>query len=136
MRAREAAQTVSEPLSAVRFRSACRVHASCVNELLRPMINLPAVASSIFVNVKPLVLRSGNRRRWQTDFVFYPPTVIGELELGTIHAVELPQHPDEIGLSAKQFPDDNSRALAQRGPAQILTGEHALAFHKFLVKFG
>jgi hypothetical protein len=62
----------SEPLSAVRFRSACRAHASCVNELLGPMINLPAVASSIFVNVKPLVLRSGNRRRRQTDFVFYP----------------------------------------------------------------
>jgi hypothetical protein len=52
------------------------------------MINLPAVASSIFVNVKPPVLRSGNRRRRQTDFVFYPPTVIGELELRTRHAVE------------------------------------------------
>src|SRR5437762_1210652 len=99
------------------------------------MINLPAVASSIFVNVKPSLLRSGNRRRRQTDFVCYPPTVIGEVELRTIHAVELPQHPDEIGLSAKQFSDDNSRALAQRRPAQIFTGEHALAFHKFLVKF-
>jgi len=126
---------VSEPLSAVRFRSACRAHTSCVNEFLGPMIDLPAGASSIFVNVKPLVLRSGNRRRRQTDFVFYPSTVIGELELRTIHAVELPQHPDEIGLSAKQFSDDNSRALAQRRPAQIFTGEHALAFHKFLVKF-
>ena len=42
MRAREAAQTVSEPLSAVRFRSAFRAHASCVNEFLGPMINLPA----------------------------------------------------------------------------------------------
>src|SRR5213079_3576689 len=92
------------------------------------MINLPAVASSIFVNVKPPLLRSGNRRRRQTDFVFYPPTVIGELELRTIHVVELPQHPDEIGLSAKQFPDDNSRALAQRRPAKVFTGEHALAF--------
>src|SRR5438552_14399853 len=100
------------------------------------MINLPAGASSILVNVKASVPRSGNRRRRQTDFVFYPPTLIGELELRTIHAVELPQHPDEVGLSAKQFPGNNSRALVQRRPAQIFTGEHALAFHKFRVKFG
>src|SRR5438105_15764089 len=90
---------VSEPLSAVRFRSACRAHASCVNECLGPMINLPAVASSIFVNVKPLVLRSGNRRRRQTDFVFYPPRVIGELEFRRIQVGELPQHRDDVGLS-------------------------------------
>ena len=127
--------TFAQTIPSAHVRSACGAHASCVNEFFGPMINLPAVAPSIFVNVKPPVLHGGNRRWRQTDFVFYPPTVIGELELRTIHAVELPQHPDEIGLSAKQFPDDNSRALAQRRPAQIFTGQHALAFHKFLVKF-
>src|SRR5207302_10259934 len=96
---------------------------------------LPAAAYWLLGNVTPRALRSGDGRPRQNDFVFYPPSVIGELELRTIHAVDLPQHPDQIGLSATQFPDDNSRALAQRRPAQIFTSEHALAFLKFLVKF-
>src|SRR4029077_15516284 len=73
-----------------RIRSAGRAHASCVNEFLGPMINLTTAASSIFVNVKPAVLQSCNRRGRQTDFVFYLPTVIGDLELRIIHAVKLP----------------------------------------------
>src|SRR5438128_11158212 len=99
------------------------------------MINLPAVASSIFVNVKPPLLRSGNRRRRQTDFVFYPPTVIGELELRTIHVVELPQHPDEIGLSAKHFPIATSRPLPHRRQPKILPASHPRPFQSSLLNF-
>src|SRR5437762_13390639 len=99
------------------------------------MIDLPAAAPSILVNVKRASLDGGNRGRWQADFIFYWLTVIGQLKFWVIYAVELPEHTDEIGLTPKQLADNYTRALAQRRPAQVLVGENPLCIDEFFVKF-
>src|SRR5204863_7471126 len=76
-------------------------HARSVNKLFRVMIDLPAAAPPILMNVKRVSLHGGDGRRRQVNFVFHRLTVICELQLRMIDAVELPKHPDEIGLSAK-----------------------------------
>ena len=76
-------------------------HACGVNEFFGVMIDLPAAAPAIFVNVKRAARNSGNGWRRRVDFVLYRLTMIGELEFWVIYAVELPNHPEEIRLSAK-----------------------------------
>ena len=71
---------------------------------------------------------------WQADFVFYRLMVIGELEFRIIYAVELPKHPDKISLPAKQLPNYDTCAVAQRLPAEMLAGKHTLCLDKLLVK--
>ena len=99
------------------------------------MVDLSSAAPTIFVNVKRASLHGSNGRRWQADFIFHRLTVIGQLELPVIYAVELPKHSDKIGLTAKQLADNDTRAIAQRRPAQVLAGKHALRIDEFFVKF-
>ena len=98
------------------------------------MIDLTSASPAIFVNVHRASLNAGNERRRRADFVFYRLTVIGELEFRVIYAVEFPKHSDKIGLSAKQLPDNDACAVAQRLPAEMLVGKHALGLDKLLVK--
>src|SRR5262249_3563004 len=99
------------------------------------MVDLSAAAASILMNVERAALHAGNRRRRQVDFVFHRLTVIGELKLRMIDAVEFPEHSDEIGLPAKHLPDNDTCAVAQRLPSKMLAGEDALSFYKLLVEF-
>jgi hypothetical protein len=99
------------------------------------VIDLPAGAPSIFMDVKRTALHGSNGRRWQADFIFYWLTVIGQLEFRVIYAVELSKHSDKIGLTAKQLADNDTRAVSQRLPAEMLAGKHALRLDEFFVKF-
>src|SRR5215510_4405386 len=81
-----------------RTRSIADAHACCVNKFFRMMINLTSGTSAIFVNVHRSSLHAGDRRWWQVDFVFHRLTMIGKLEFGIVHAVELPKHSDKISL--------------------------------------
>jgi hypothetical protein len=76
------------------------------------MIDLTSAASAICVNVHRASLHAGNGRRWQIDFVFHRLTVIRKLKFWIVHAVELPEHSDEIGLPAQQLADNDTRAVA------------------------
>ena len=98
------------------------------------MIDLTSASPAIIVNVHRASLHAGHSRRWQVDFVFHRLTVIGQLEFRVIYAVEFPKHSDKIGLSAKQLPDDDTCAVAQRLPAEMLMGKHPLRLDKLLVK--
>src|SRR5215467_2623258 len=102
-------------------------HARCVREFFREMIDLSAASSTALMDVQRAWFNFGHRRRRQTDFVFYRLPVIGQLQLGMINAVNLPKHSEEIGLPANQASHNDSRALAQRGPAKVFAGEHALS---------
>src|SRR4030095_532167 len=113
--------------------SASRAHACCVNKFFRVMVDLPSAAPSIFVNVKRASLHGSNRRRRQTDFVFHRLTMIGELKLRMINAVEFPKHPDEIGLTAKQLAHNDARTVSKSFPSKMFTGKDALGFDKLLV---
>src|SRR5215470_4513886 len=119
-----------------RSRSLGDAHARGVNKIFRMMIDLPAAAPSIFMDVKSASLNGGNRRRWQVDFVFHRLTMIGKLEFGIVHAVELPNHSDKISLPPKQFANNETCALAHRRPAQMFVREHALRFDQLFVKLG
>ena len=57
------------------------------------------------------------------------------MEFRVVYAVELPKHPDKIGLTTKQLAGNDTRAIAQRGPAQVLARKHALRIDEFFVKF-
>src|SRR5437660_12200138 len=82
-------------------------------------IDLPAAASTTLVNVKRVSFDCGSRWRRQTDLVLRWLAMIGELQVGAIDAVKLPNHSQEIGLSAKQVPHNDSRALSQPLPAKM-----------------
>jgi len=70
-----------------------------INKLFRVMIDLPTAASPILVNVKRVSLHGGDGGGGRLISLFHRLTVICELQLRMIDAVELPKHPDEIGLS-------------------------------------
>src|SRR5215510_5005301 len=87
--------------SFARRRSIADAHAGCVNKFFRMMINLTSGTPAIFVNVHRASLHAGDRRWWQVDFVFHRLTMIRELQLRMIDAVEFPKHSNEIGLTTK-----------------------------------
>jgi hypothetical protein len=98
------------------------------------MVDLPAAASLIFVNVKRASLHGGDGRRREVNFVFHRLTVICELQLRMINAVKLPKHTEEIGLTAKQLPDNDARTVSKGSPSKMFTGKDALSFDKLLIK--
>src|SRR5690242_334547 len=98
------------------------------------MIDLTSASTAVFVNVHRASLHAGYSRRWQADFVFYRLAVIGQLEFRVIYAIELPKHSNKISLSAKQLTGDDTCAVPQRLPAEMLPGKHALRLDKLLVK--
>ena len=99
------------------------------------MIDLSAAASPIVVNVKRASLHRGDRRGWEVNFVFHRLVMIRELKLRMIDTVELPEHPDEIGLAAKHLSDNDAGAVAQSLPSKMLAGEDALSLDKLFVEF-
>ena len=79
-----------------------RAHASGFDKGLGGVVNVTAFATTRRVHVERatinFLLPLGGRR----NFVAHRLLVVGDLELGVVHAVELPQHPDKIRLTPQQ----------------------------------
>ena len=98
-------------------------------------IDLPAAASTTLVNVKRVSFDCGSRWRRQTDLVLHWLAMIGELQVGAIDAVKLPNHSQKVCLPTKQVPHNDSCALAHCRPAKMFAREDALSFDELLVEF-
>src|SRR5581483_556608 len=106
-----------------------------VNKFLGMTIDLAATASPIFVNVKGASLHRAYGWWWQVDFVFHRLPMIRKLKLRMIDTVELPEHPNEVGLTAKHLANNDTRTVAQRLPSKMFASEDALGLDKLLVEF-
>src|SRR5436190_405410 len=76
------------------------------------MIDLPAAASPILVNVKRASLHGGDERGRQIDFVFHRLMVICELQLRMLTTSGISRHQSRTTLN---------RSRSQAGSAMILT---------------
>jgi len=74
-------------------------HSRCIDEFFGVMIDLPSATSTARADVKLASLNCGGRWWRQIDFVFYRLSMIGELQVGAINTVKLPDHSQEICLS-------------------------------------
>src|SRR5262245_1090855 len=88
-------------------------HYSLLDELLRRRIDRPVAFAARGVDVK---IGAGGARPVGRggDPVAGVARMIGQQELRIIDAVELPQHPDEVGLAAQRQPERNPGYAAER----------------------
>ena len=80
--------------------------------------------------------RSGarHRRRGRREQVLDLALVLAVLPVGVVDLVELPDHPDEVGLPVQQLPGHDAGGLGQRRHAQVLAGQHRLGLDQLLVE--
>ena len=66
--------------------------------------------------------------------VGHGPVVVRELQVRVVHAIELPEHAHEIGLSVEQMRGGNFSCAFQRGPAQMFRVEDPLGRHQLFIE--
>src|SRR6185369_9883374 len=60
--------------------------------------------------------------------------MVGHLEFGVVDTVELPQHLDEVGLSAHEMPGRERCGGFQGGPAEMLHVKYLLSLDQLFVE--
>src|SRR5262249_7568528 len=103
-----------------------RAHPRGLDEPLGRVVDGPAGAAARLQHVERARLDRRLRRRRQLHLVGDRPVVVGEHQRRIVHRAELPEAPDEVRLSARELSGDGRDETLERGPPEVLGGEHAL----------
>src|SRR5262245_35127279 len=74
------------------------------------------------------------RLRRRGELIANGPSMVGDLEVGIIDAVELPEHLERAGLAAGQVAREDSGERPECPPAQMLAIEPLLRADELLIK--
>src|SRR5215831_11430723 len=124
------------PLQPGRSRLFARPHPGRVDELLGRVVDGAALAAARLEHVELARIDLGLGRRRQLHLVGDRPVMIGQEELGIEHAVELPEAPQEVRLTAREVAEHDAGHIPEGGPSHVLHRQHALGAYQLLVELG